>query len=269
VNEKEAAQVWNGNADAWTKLARAGYDVYRDFLNTPAFLEMLPEVRGLRGLDIGCGEGHNTRLLRDRGASVVALDISTRFLRHATDMERGQPAQVRYLAGNAQQLPFADDTFDFATAFMSLMDVSDSGLAIAEAHRVLKPGGCLQFSISHPCFDTPHRKNLRDATGRTYAFEVGDYYRNLNGEAMEWLFSAAPAEAKAGLVKFRVPRFTRTLSEWLNAVVAAGFAIERVAEPTPSDDVVRRCPALQDAQVVSYFLHIRGRKRNGSGLPSH
>ena len=42
---------------------RAGYDHYRDGLNTPAFLAMLPETRGLSGLDIGCGEGHNTRLL--------------------------------------------------------------------------------------------------------------------------------------------------------------------------------------------------------------
>ena len=64
----EVGRYWNRNADAWTALARAGYDVYRDHLNTPAFLAMLPEVAGLSGLDIGCGEGHNTRLLARRGA---------------------------------------------------------------------------------------------------------------------------------------------------------------------------------------------------------
>ncbi len=48
-------------------LARAGFDVYRDALNTPAFLAVLPDVRGQRGLDVGCGEGHNTRLLAERG----------------------------------------------------------------------------------------------------------------------------------------------------------------------------------------------------------
>jgi trans-aconitate methyltransferase len=40
-----------------------GHDIYRDHLNTPAFFAMLPDVEGLAGLDIGCGEGHNTRLL--------------------------------------------------------------------------------------------------------------------------------------------------------------------------------------------------------------
>ena len=45
------------------RLARAGYDVYRDHLNTPAFFQMLPDVTNLRGLELGCGEGYNTRLL--------------------------------------------------------------------------------------------------------------------------------------------------------------------------------------------------------------
>jgi hypothetical protein len=71
--------------------------------------------------------------------------------------------------------------------------------------------------LSHPCFDTPHRRNLRDAHGLTYAIEVGDYFRNLDGEVEEWLFGAAPLHAKQGLAKFKTPRFTRTMSQWLRA----------------------------------------------------
>ena len=48
----ETGRHWNEIADQWTELARGGYDFYRDGLNTPAFLEMLPEVSGLRGLDV-------------------------------------------------------------------------------------------------------------------------------------------------------------------------------------------------------------------------
>jgi SAM-dependent methyltransferase len=80
MDHNEVGHYWNGNADAWTRLARAGYDVYRDALNTPAFLEMLPPVEGLRGLDVGCGEGHNTRLLARRGAKMTAVDIAERFV---------------------------------------------------------------------------------------------------------------------------------------------------------------------------------------------
>src|SRR5262245_4084008 len=71
VDHREVGRYWNDNADTWTRLARAGYDIYRDFVNTPAFFEMLPDVSGLRVLDIGCGERYNTRLLAERGARVV------------------------------------------------------------------------------------------------------------------------------------------------------------------------------------------------------
>jgi hypothetical protein len=66
MDHRDAGTYWNENAEAWTRLSRAGYDVYRDGLNTPAFLALLPDVRGLRGLDIGSGEGHGTRLLAAR-----------------------------------------------------------------------------------------------------------------------------------------------------------------------------------------------------------
>ena len=260
MDHEEVGRFWNANADAWTKLARAGYDLYRDYLNTPAFFDMLPNVAGLAGLDIGCGEGHNTRLLAKRGAKVTAIDIAENFIANARQAEAREPVGIDYRVASAVDLPFADATFDFATAFMSFMDIPETERVLAEAYRVLKPCGFLQFSISHPCFDTPHRRNLRDAQGLTYAIEVGDYFRNLDGEVDEWLFGAAPPHAKQGLAKFKTPRFTRTISQWLNLLIDTGFRLERVAEPRPGDATVRACPDMQDAQVVAYFLHIRVRK---------
>ncbi len=260
MNHEEVGRLWNENADAWTKLARAGYDVYRDYLNTPAFFEMLPDVDGLAGLDIGCGEGHNTRLLARRGARVTAVDIAENFIKHARESEDKEPLGIDYRVASAVELPFPDGTFDFATGFMSFMDIPETDRVVAEAYRILKPGGFLQFSITHPCCDTPHHRNLRDENGTTYAIEVGDYFRNLNGDIMEWLFNAAPPEAKAGLPNFKTPRFTRTLGQWLNLLIDTGFVLERVGEPRPSDETVRECPDMQDAQVVAYYLHLRARK---------
>ncbi|MCA1628010.1 MAG: methyltransferase domain-containing protein [Acidobacteria bacterium] len=260
MDHEEVGRYWNANAEAWTKLARAGYDVYRDYLNTPAFFRMLPDVAGLSGLDIGCGEGHNTRLLAGRGARVSAIDISEVFIGYAKQWEAQEPLGIDYRIASAVELPFGDETFDFATAFMSFMDIPETDRVLAEAHRVLKPGGFLQFSITHPCYDTPHRRNLRGSDGLTYAIEVGDYFRNLDGEITEWLFGAAPPETRQGLPKFKTPWFTRTLSQWLNLLIETGFAPERIEEPRPSAETVRECPDMQDAQVVAYFLHVRGRK---------
>lgn len=72
-DKTDVAKHWEANAETWTKHARAGFDVYRDALNTPAFLAMLPPNAGLVGLDIVCGEGSNTRHLARAGARMEAI----------------------------------------------------------------------------------------------------------------------------------------------------------------------------------------------------
>src|SRR5213593_2909953 len=134
MDHNEAGRYWNESAEAWTKLARAGYDVYRDYLNTPAFFDMLPEVTGLAGLDIGCGEGHNTRLLVKRGARMTAVDIAEDFIAHARQAEADEPQGIDYRVASAVALPFADAAFDFATGFMSFMDVPETDRVVAEAY---------------------------------------------------------------------------------------------------------------------------------------
>lgn len=251
---------WNQNAPAWTALSRAGYDVCRDQFNTPAFLANLPDINSLQGLDIGCGEGTNTRQLAALGAHMQAIDVSEVFIKFARETEAAQPLGINYQVADAANLPFEPERFDFATSFMCFMDVDNQPAAFAEAFRVLRPGGFLQFSITHPCFDTPHRRNVRDENGRTYAIEVGDYFKRLNGETERWTFSSQPEAMKKQWPEFEIPRFNNTLSGWVNLLLETGFILEFMHEPYPSDAVVEKFPNLQDTQVVSYFLHFRCRK---------
>lgn len=102
MDHKEVGRMWDENAEVWTRLARAGYDVYRDLVNTPAFLEMLPDVTGLEGIDIGCGEGHNTRQVAPRGARMTALDISETFIGHARHAEIDDPLGIRHVRASGE-----------------------------------------------------------------------------------------------------------------------------------------------------------------------
>ena len=79
MNHEEVGRYWDENATVWTKLARDGYDVYRDYLNTPAFFRMLPDVNGLSGLDIGCGDGRFCYYAK-KYLAVEGLDISKKAL---------------------------------------------------------------------------------------------------------------------------------------------------------------------------------------------
>jgi ubiquinone/menaquinone biosynthesis C-methylase UbiE len=258
-DDSMSGRLWEENAEGWTVLSRAGYDVCRDLYNTPGFLAMLPDVDGLLGLDLGCGEGHNTRLVAARGARMIALDIAPTFVRAARDREVTNLQGIRYLAASGWHLPFPDSTFDFVTAFMVLMDIPHPENAVREVSRVLKPGGFFQFSMTHPCFSPPRYGWLDDDAGNHVARVTGDYYREGIWTA-EWIFGAAPAELKARYGKFRTAYWHYTLSNWVNMLVESGFRIERMCEPRASNEMIAEHPYVADTMVAPLFLQIRCRK---------
>lgn len=260
MKPQEAAALWEANAEVWTRLVRAGHDVYRDKLNTPAMLAMLPPVAGLAGLDIGCGEGENTRQVARLGARMHAIDIAPTFIRHASEVETETPLGIEYRVGDGMNLPYPEATFDFATAFMSMMDMPDQARALGEAQRVLRPGGFLQFSILHPCFVPPQRKVLREANGDVRAIEIAGYFDRVDGEVETWCFSSLPPKERAEFEPFKVPRFHRTLSEWVDMIRASGLAIEKMQEPSATEEMAIQYPTLADTRVAGIFLHIRALK---------
>jgi demethylmenaquinone methyltransferase / 2-methoxy-6-polyprenyl-1,4-benzoquinol methylase len=96
---------------------------------------------GLRALDLATGTGDIAFGLEERGARVVGLDITLRMI----ELARQKPVarRVRFLVGDMQALPFADDSFDIVTTGYGLRNVPNLGLAIEEIGRVLAPGGRL------------------------------------------------------------------------------------------------------------------------------
>jgi SAM-dependent methyltransferase len=260
MDHQQAGEFWEGNAEAWARLSRLGYNVSRDEITMPAFLALLPKVAGLTGLDIGCGEGHSTRLLAQRGAKMTAVDIAPTFIRLAREQEEQERLGIDYRVASALALPFPDRAFDFLVAFMSFMDIPDLSGALREAFRVLQPGGFFQLAITHPCFDTPVRSWVRDEAGHKIAYQCGDYFNQVEGRVDEWLFSLTPTDVRKGLRPFKTPRFFRTLSTWVNALVDTGFALERLDEPSASAEAVRRYPSFAGCQLVPLWLNLRCRK---------
>ena len=96
-----------------------------------------------RVLDVGCGGGFLSNYLGERGHEVTGLDASTGALGVATAHDHSH--SVRYIAGDALSLPFADASFDVVCAMDFLEHVEDPERAIAEAARVLKPSGLFFF----------------------------------------------------------------------------------------------------------------------------
>ncbi len=102
---------------------------------------------GHRVLDLAAGTGTSALPFARSGATVVPSDFSLGMLREG----RRRFPQLPFVAGDATSLPFADDSFDAVTISFGLRNVVDVDRALAEMHRVTKPGGRLVVcEFSHP-----------------------------------------------------------------------------------------------------------------------
>ena len=175
-----------------------------------------------RALDVGTGTGRYLTLLRAAGARfVVGVDMSLPMLEHR------QCATPR-VCGDACKLPFADGQFDLVCSSLMVGDVSDLDPWIAEATRVLAPGGHLVYSDFHPSW-------AQHGWSRTF--------RSSGGELHDVAFHA------------------RTVDDHLAAIEGAGLRVRTIREPRFKDDRDPEVKAFRkrwgNPQVVVVFHAVK------------
>jgi len=234
--EHDAAQHWETHADEWTSWARQpdldAYWFYRD-----QFRAFLP-APGVATLEIGCGEGRVSRDLSALGHKVTATDIAPSLVAAAQAADSAH----RYQVADATNLPFVHSEFDRVVAYNVLMDVPDMPAAIAEAARVLTPGGQLTISIVHPFIDRgAFADESPDAT-----FEVrGSYFERKH-------FTGT--ESRGGHI-MHFAGWSHPLQDYSAALHHAGLVITRIREPRP-DTTGDGIPTLAQWRRLPLFLWI-------------
>jgi SAM-dependent methyltransferase len=204
----------------------------------PVMRAMLPPLRGLRVVDLGCGFGWHARWMAGEGAaSVLGLDLSERMLARAREMT-ADPA-VTYARADLEAPALPEATFDLATSALALHYVEDLAGLLAAVHRALVPGGRFVFSMEHPVFTAPRRQAWIEHEGRR-AWPLEGYAEE-GPRVSDWL---AP-----GVVKRH-----RTLATLLRRLAAAGFALRDLDEFAPTAAQVAEEPALAVERDRPMFL---------------
>ncbi len=171
--------------------------------------------------------------------------------------ERREALGIQYVRTSYTDLGmFPPGRFDAVISFMALMDGPRFDLGMRESFRVLRPGGLLVFSITHPCFITKGGRWLRNEDGVKVKWMISEYF-NPAGWVERWRFTDAPQEAP----EFAVPRFDRTLSEYVNGIIGAGFVLRRIEEPRPSEEYCRAHPSQRGwRDHAALFLYFKAEK---------
>jgi ubiquinone/menaquinone biosynthesis C-methylase UbiE len=229
VTRGEAAEslsdAWEREAEAWIRFCREP-DAFAWKFNIPAFLELVP-APGRLTLDIGCGEGQISRELVRRGHTVKGIDSSPTLVAAA---RTGDPP-IDAVTADAAALPLDDGSADLAVTFMALQSVDDLVGAIAEAGRVLEPGGTLCAAVVHPM------NSVDEAPGyfaeHAYTDTVGT---------------------------FTFHDVHRPLSQYFAALAEAGLVVEELREPIPPAELLEVRPTAVQWTRRPCFLHFRARR---------
>jgi SAM-dependent methyltransferase len=237
---------WESQAENWVRWTRGPIaDAYVDY--APQFFELLPAPHG-PVLEVGCGEGRVIRDLRARGYEPTGVDVSPTMIHHAQEAD----PDGRYVVADASRLPFAEESFALVVAFNSLMDIDDLDGAVAEAARVLRPGGRLCACVTHPVADAG--VFAERAAQAPFVIE-GSYLGRQRFDAV----------VERGDTRMHFRGWANPIETYAAAFAAAGLLIERLREPAVPDERIAHDPAEERWRRIPAFLFITAVKHGGPG----
>jgi 2-polyprenyl-3-methyl-5-hydroxy-6-metoxy-1,4-benzoquinol methylase len=255
---REARLAWERAFDVWEDFQESGLDYARDRVHGPALIRAIGPARGLRVLDVGCGQGRFTRVLARTGARVSAVDWSTKMIRAARAHERRDPLGIDYHQQDAVDLAriWKPNSFDLVVACMSFMDMPDLPRVLRAVPRVLRSDGRLVFSVSHPM--NTASVGWSAPQGRSRGARVLERYFELRRGVTAWRMRRLKRS-------FDTPYWHRTLEGWFTALAEAGFTVDAMTEPRATAGQVRKNPLLLGARTFPFFLVVSCRLRPSPG----
>ncbi|MEU5401295.1 class I SAM-dependent methyltransferase [Streptomyces sp. NPDC005963] len=214
--------------------AQATNSAYNAHTDRPAMLGLAGDVAGLSVLDLGCGAGHYAADLLARGAArVVGVDGSESLLCAARE-RIGDGADLHHHDLEEPLTFLADQSFDLVVMALVYHHLDAREQLLAEIRRVLRPGGALLVSTTHPTGD--------------WTYFGGSYFAD---ERAELPFGDG----------FVLSYWRMTLEQFLGELLSAGFVLERLLEPRAAEEAREIDPRRYDkTHNRPSFLAVRLRR---------
>ena len=211
---------------------------FNDIIETPIILGMMPDLRGKKVLDIGCGMGQHAMGYSKMGAlSVLGIDISEKMLDFAKKNNSAPNIEYKRLA--FEELDTINEKFDIITSSLAFDYVQDFEKLMKQIYAHLNENGKCVFSMSHPmstAWDGTFDRYTRTETGEKL-------YANLRNYGIE-------GKRQVHWVVDDYELYHRTVSTLINNIISAGFVIEECQESKVPDEIMEK-----HADVFGGILH--------------
>jgi SAM-dependent methyltransferase len=218
--------LWDGTADQWVEPARRNWakpDPSWGIWSIPeADVGALPDVDGLDAVELGCGTAYFSAWLARRGARPVGVDQSKGQLATARSMQAQHGIEFPLIEADAEAVPLPDASFDFALSEYGASLWCEPERWIAEAARLLRPGGRLVFLTNAPLVILCSAPDSEAATDQLARPQFGLH-------RVEWNDEDGPS------VEFHLAH-----GEMIRVLREAGFEIEALHELRPAPDATTR-----------------------------
>jgi 2-polyprenyl-3-methyl-5-hydroxy-6-metoxy-1,4-benzoquinol methylase len=193
--------------------------------------------------DLACGQGRLARVLARSGAHITGVDLSSELITLAQHDEMEDPLGITYLVDDAEALSLlADEQFDGVVCNLALMDIPNLLAVYKAVWRVLRQSGWFAFSITHPCFESPHAVWHTAADG------------SISREIVRYFDEGFWRSQNPYGVRGQVGAYHRMLSTYLTTLHQAQFVIEQLVEPQPADEEDIAVPGYR---IVPAFMLVR------------
>lgn len=205
----------------------------------PSLRSMLPDLTGMRVLDLGCGFGYFAQwAIQNGAASVIGLDLSENMLAVARENCAGLP--VRFERADLETADFGTAEYDLVFSSLAVHYLADFDGFCTRVRRALTGTGHFVFSMEHPVFAArANPQFVLDAQGHMVG-AVDDYLRE--GERLtNWIAD--------GVVKYH-----RLISTTINALQGVGLRLDHIDEWSASDADIAAHPEWEKERYQPMFL---------------
>lgn len=220
-----------------------------ELIEIPIIKSMLPDLKGKKVLDLGCGNGTMSRYFIEQGAcEVLALDISQNMINEAK--EKNNLEGITYIIDGMENLDKINDKFDLVFSSLAFHYIEDFNKLMKDINNLLNDNGILLFSQEHPTVTASilNKDEKKYVTiGDTRYFYLNNY--NNNGKRIiNWNVD--------GVVKYH-----RNFSTTINTILNNNFELLQINESTASKEAIALVEKYKYQKDRPYFLFVKAKKR--------